>query len=294
VIINYIEILKNNPEYFKQFSCNELLFLNYDCPLKVTKATSWSEHNCFYYVLSGQKNFYSNGQVWELKQGSIVFVKRGAWVIEQFFREPFCVVVFMVPDSFISRFIDSYRDQVPLPKVNIADDLVIPLLADEVLQNFCQSILGYFTSKIQPSPALLELKFNELLLNLANNPGNHELIGYLHRVANKEAGGLEFIMENNFLCNLELEHFAKLCNRSLSSFKRDFETIYKTTPGKWLLQKRLEHARKLLVTTRKSLTDILFDSGFENQAHFSRVFKERFNLTPMQYRKNAKNLALNV
>jgi hypothetical protein len=30
VMINYYELVKNNPEYFKQFSCKNLLFLNYD------------------------------------------------------------------------------------------------------------------------------------------------------------------------------------------------------------------------------------------------------------------------
>ena len=61
-MINYYELVKNNPEYFKQFSCKDLLFLNYDCPVKLKKVAKWSEHHYIYYVLSGKKNpAYYNG-----------------------------------------------------------------------------------------------------------------------------------------------------------------------------------------------------------------------------------------
>ena len=132
---------------------------------------------------------------------------------------------------------------------------------------------------------MIELKFNELLLHLSNNPDNAEFISYLHFVANARETSVQNIMESNFSYNLDLEAYAKLCNRSLSSFKRDFQHLYKITPGKWLLSKRLEFAQKLLLTTNKPLGDIVFESGFENQAHFSRVFKEKVGVSPLQYRK---------
>ena len=45
---------------------------------------------------------------------------------------------------------------------------------------------------------------------------------------------------------LRLEEYAKLCHRSLSSFKREFQSHFSESPGKWLLQKRLEYASSLL------------------------------------------------
>src|SRR4030095_17257394 len=104
-MINYYELLRNNPAFFKQFSCKELLFLNYDCPVKEKKVAKWSQHNYIYYVLSGQKTLHTPGNSWPLTQGSAVFVKKGACIVEQFFREPFCIVVFVIPDSFIKSFI---------------------------------------------------------------------------------------------------------------------------------------------------------------------------------------------
>jgi transcriptional regulator GlxA family with amidase domain len=87
-------------------------------------------------------------------------------------------------------------------------------------------------------------------------------------------------MEDNFSYNLKLEEFAELCNRSLSAFKRDFKKHFSNTPGKWLLEKRLQHAHKLLQHSDKNVNEAAFESGFENTSHFSRSFKERFGYSP--------------
>jgi transcriptional regulator GlxA family with amidase domain len=51
------------------------------------------------------------------------------------------------------------------------------------------------------------------------------------------------------------------------------------------MQKRLDYASVLIGTSSKSIIDIAFESGFENNTHFSRVFKEKFGTSPLQYRK---------
>jgi AraC-like DNA-binding protein len=291
-MINYVELLKANPAYFKQFSVKDLLFLNYDCPVKETKLAKWSEHNYFYYVLTGQKTLHKGNQAWPLTQGTLSFIKKGACLIEQFFREPFCIVVFIVPDSFISTFIANNKDQLPPERPQRkADDLVIRIKTDDMLHKFYESVLPYFSSQVDPSEKLIELKFTELLLHIVSNPENAELISYLHSVASNKSSTLEQVMESNFSFNLQLGDFARLCNRSLSSFKRDFESIYKTTPGHWLAQKRLELAHQLIVETSKPLADVLLESGFENHAHFSRVFKARFGKSPLQFRKNLQEIS---
>ena len=94
------------------------------------------------------------------------------------------------------------------------------------------------------------------------------------------------IMESNFRFNLSLEEYARLCHRSLSSFKRDFQTTFQEPPGKRLLRKRLEYSAALLRTSKMNVTEIAFESGFEDVSHFSRVFKERFRVPPMTYRES--------
>ncbi|MBK6483295.1 MAG: helix-turn-helix transcriptional regulator [Chitinophagaceae bacterium] len=80
-------------------------------------------------------------------------------------------------------------------------------------------------------------------------------------------------MEDNFCFNLKLEVFARLSNRSLSAYKRDFLRLYHTTPGKWLLEKRLHNAKHLLSHLGKTVAEAAYESGFENVSHFSRAYK---------------------
>ena len=42
----------------------------------------------------------------------------------------------------------------------------------------------------------------------------------------------------------------------------------------------------LLNTSKLNISEIAFDSGFENVSHFSRIFKKKYNCSPLQYRKS--------
>jgi AraC-like DNA-binding protein len=97
---------------------------------------------------------------------------------------------------------------------------------------------------------------------------------------------IEKVMSENFLYNLKVKEFAKLCGRSLSAFKRDFKRIYNTSPSKWIKSKRLEHAKTLLIESELNINQICYDCGFINSSHFIRSFKEKYNLPPHQFRSN--------
>jgi pimeloyl-ACP methyl ester carboxylesterase/AraC-like DNA-binding protein len=97
---------------------------------------------------------------------------------------------------------------------------------------------------------------------------------------------LETVMFKNFLYNLKIEEFAKLCGRSLSTFKRDFKKIFNTTPSRWIKSKRLEHARVLLCESDLNINQICYDCGYINASHFIKSFKEKYNIPPHKYRSD--------
>ena len=55
---------------------------------------------------------------------------------------------------------------------------------------------------------------------------------------------------------------------------------------------RLNYAVSLLDGTNKPITEICFESGFESQRTFNRVFKERYRVTPREYRANVHTLEI--
>ena len=88
----------------------------------------------------------------------------------------------------------------------------------------------------------------------------------------------------------------KLCHRSLSSFKRDFRKHFDETPGRWLLQRRLDYAAALLRSSRRErpmTDDGAFDSGFADDLALQQgTFKARFETSPTAYRDEEHSRAV--
>jgi transcriptional regulator GlxA family with amidase domain len=91
-------------------------------------------------------------------------------------------------------------------------------------------------------------------------------------------------MHNNFAYKLTLAEYAKLSCKSVPTFKREFKKLFKDSPAKWVLKKRLKLAAELLINTELHVGEITYETGFENQTHFSRTFKEKYGITPSLYR----------
>ncbi len=166
-------------------------------------------------------------------------------------------------------------------------DIVFPLQMEESLSSYFQSVFSYFLRNEAPPVSLLEIKFRELFLNLISSRRNGPLCEYFHSLGQSRKISVREVMENNFPFNLKLEEFARLCGRSLSTFKRDFVETFQTSPGKWLVKKRLELSRRLLETTDKNINQLALETGFENTSHFITVIKKEFGITPHQWKTRA-------
>jgi AraC-like DNA-binding protein len=285
-MVNHYEFVKDNPQVFKQFSCKELLFLIIDCPPEFTQSEDLVEHNCFIYVITGNHMVFSRENSWIIGTGQTVFIKKGGMGIKKIDDEIFCALMFYVPDSYLRSFIHEKTNIISkIDPAETSRSLMLSVAHDEILAAFYDSVLSYFAAGKQPPEDLVELKFRELLLNIIANPANKELTSYLYKLFLNRADELRDIMERNFVYDLQLEEYARLCHRSLASFKRDFCKTYKMPPGRWLLEKRLEAAKHLLCSPEKSVQDVAFESGFRNNTHFSRSFKSFYGSSPLQFRK---------
>ena len=285
-MFNYYERVKSRPGIYSQLTCRELLFVHYKCPMEDKMQDLWSQQNYIQYILTGKKAFHTPGRSWLMKSGDAFFVKKGATIVEKFFEDPLCIMTFFIPDSYIQSFMrDSHlvKGSSPLPKPN--NDLLIPLRVNTIMTAYFDSLIPYFYSDAKPTEDLLELKFRELLLNILGNPENIELKNYLLHLLSPKYDPIHQVMESNCLYNLSLQDYAEMLNLSLSSFKRHFISVYKTTPGHWLQEQKLNHAHALLLSSDKPIADISFESGFENSTHFSHLFKKRFGVSPLKYRK---------
>lgn len=65
---------------------------------------------------------------------------------------------------------------------------------------------------------------------------------------------------------------------------RKMKTLSNMTPLEFIKHMRLQKSIKLLETTSLSVNEVFYQSGFNNQSHFFREFKKRFNCSPSEYR----------
>lgn len=285
MVVSLLDFVHNN-SLFKQFKVDDLLVVEYKCVVDETKLKIWSERNYFIYVLSGKKIWHTIHSKYEVFSGQAIFVKKGANIVHQFFDNNFCSLIFFIPDNFIRDVIKNSDTPLSyLRKKNCQSDSIIPLKPNAILNLYFQSVFALFGKKVSPPLPLLKLKFKELILIILSSGGNELLSAYLLSLCEENKTSIRETMERNFIYNMKLEEFARLSGRSLTSFKRDFRATFKTTPGKWLAQKKLEHSRHLLETTDKNINELTFESGFENPSHFIKVFKQAYDTTPLRYRK---------
>jgi YesN/AraC family two-component response regulator len=53
----------------------------------------------------------------------------------------------------------------------------------------------------------------------------------------------------------------------------------------YLTNLRINHAKRMLLTSESNCTRICYDIGYNNQSYFTRVFKQIAGLTPRQFRQ---------
>lgn len=92
-------------------------------------------------------------------------------------------------------------------------------------------------------------------------------------------------VKDNFQEQITLEEVADLVSMTVPSLCRYFKKITKKTFTKFVNEYRLVHASKLLSEKPISITEICFESGFNNFSYFNKTFKEFTGKSASQYRK---------
>jgi len=99
----------------------------------------------------------------------------------------------------------------------------------------------------------------------------------------------EHYIEQHFCENITVKQLAELGNMSSSSFNRIFKKETNLTPVEYLIEVRIEKAKKLLRRKEIPITEIAMRCGFNSSAHFSSSFSRLFNTTPSEYRNSYGN-----
>lgn len=100
-------------------------------------------------------------------------------------------------------------------------------------------------------------------------------------------------MNDKFCSNLTLSSVSREIGVSKFVLSHGFSATFGCNFSTYLKTLRIDHAKMLLHTTRKTITDVAYSCGFESECTFYRAFKEQTGVTPKQYRMNAATMKLN-
>lgn len=99
------------------------------------------------------------------------------------------------------------------------------------------------------------------------------------------------MIHSRFSENISLDEVAEAVELSPNYFSTKFHNEVKLPFQNYLLNKRLDAARKYLIATHCSVTDLCFFCGFNNYVNFSKAFKKKYGMSPTQYRTQNSNKA---
>ena len=89
----------------------------------------------------------------------------------------------------------------------------------------------------------------------------------------------------NFRQQVSLEAAAGIANMTTNAFCKYFKKITRKTFMETIIEYRLNYAIQQLVQTDKPISDISYESGFGDVSHFYKTFKQKMQISPLNYRK---------
>ncbi len=245
--------------------------------------------NAIVYILSGKKEITFSNQIYHIGKGELFLLPKGEYLMSEYVTddEDFESVTF---------YFNSKVSQKALSEIEINNDMylsysskenysktisIFPATSD--IENVFKTLVSYIEKDVAFKQQLIELKFIELILMLLNNKTSQKVIMFLSSAIKVEKPDIPTIVSEYLHKSITIDKLAMLSGRSISQFKRDFSILYGTSPHKWFVKRKFEHAIFLLKTSDKNIEQISEACGFANPTHFSRIFKKEFGIAPSKY-----------
>ena len=125
----------------------------------------------------------------------------------------------------------------------------------------------------------LIFRFFSLLLFKSSAPVRYDI-----------AEGVRKIIDYNFERELTVESLADTMHIASAYLTRKFKESFGIAPKAYLIEKRISFAKRLLVETDATVQEVASSVGYSDPLYFSRIFKKREGVSPLEFRKRARVL----
>lgn len=245
---------------------------------------TYSEENRLLVTIRGAVNLTNGRSECIVDKHQMAFLKKSTLIEYQTISDPEVehmaeFIIFYIGYDLVKEF-SIITQLIPSSKAD-TNGIVVSNMHSNILK-FTNSLSTYLEDGSEVDDTLVKIKLLELLYSLKNNHSG--LLDLFLDLKKELRPNITMIVEDNFMNPLSINQLARLAGRSLSSFRRDFVSVYNIPPSQWIRERRLKKSREFLLNTNMTVTDICYTLGFENIAHFSRLFKSQFGHSPTEYR----------
>ena len=268
---------------------SDLQIFNYEVYKNGARNKIGLNKNVFSFLLDGQKNIHFSNDIISINETqSLLITSNNVLVTELVGVSSYRCLLFFFSHKNITDFLlkHSHSFSQNASDKKITDIPYFLLEKDNFIIHYIHSLQQIFGLQQSISQKILELKFEEIMLYLADKYGT-VFLDYLHYLLiNERELSFKMVIEKNLYTNLNIDEIAFLCNMSASTFKRKFISIYQESPGKWFRQKRLNKAKELLHNNQVTPSEIFMDFGYGSLSNFSAAFKNEFGYSPNHIHSN--------
>lgn len=194
------------------------------------------------------------------------------------------IAIHLYPQMLQDLYVNDLPKRIQQLDYSKKSQLISP---QDVISRFVESLDLYFENPALVNDHVLELKIKELVLLLIQTQSIGSILELITDLYSSKVVNIRKVVELHLYANFRIEQLAKLCHMSLSSFKRAFKKEFNDSPQNYILSKKLEKAKELLVITELPVGQIAYDSGFDDPLYFSRLFKKRTGTSPSAFREAA-------
>lgn len=152
------------------------------------------------------------------------------------------------------------------------------------LNEIFTKIVEEFHSECMYSKTLADALASYFLINFLRD--FKDKIEVVHDInINRQVDYIKSYIDNNYSLDLSLEGLSNMAYMNKFQLIAEFKQAYRVTPIEYLILKRIEASKGLLISTNHSMETIAEIVGFNSQSYFNQVFRRKVSITPSQFRK---------
>jgi AraC-like DNA-binding protein len=271
-----------------------IIIHEYAAPDGSFRGKSIMHTNAISLVIEGEKTMHFAETTVHIKDDTFHFLSAGNCIASMKLskRKIFRSILIFFDNKVLDDFFVKYDSLITRlkGKHTPASEPYISLKKDAFIYNYIQSLQLMTGQGTKIPMEMKQLKFEELMLHILTR--HPKALLSFRSVKSNDFDDLEIrkAVEVNFANNITIEELAFLCNTSMSTFKRRFLKIYGTSPNKWIMQRRMEMAKELLLHRHEKPGDIYHKVGYETHSSFTQAFKQVFGVTPKELQLQQLNV----